>query len=93
MPKSMPTLSNSGLFHRVSNRFLLGVNVALGDIHVTVACEISQRPGVHVRRPPGKTSVSKSVKFKILQFHIFPFGFFPQKSGGLRDRLHVLFLE
>ena len=62
VPISVPTLCISGLFHGFADRVFLRMHVTLSDVHVAVSSEISQRPGVHVRRPASQACVSESVQ-------------------------------
>src|ERR1051326_5569148 len=54
MPRSMPTVCHLRPIHRRANRLLLRVNVALGNVHVAMPCEVCQGPWVHVRCPPSE---------------------------------------
>ena len=45
VPKSVPTLCTSGLFHRIQDRAWLRVNVAPGDGHIAVRLNVTASKG------------------------------------------------
>ena len=58
----MPTQCQSGLFDRHARVVFLRVHVPSGDRHITVPCEISERPWVHERRPTRQARVPEGVE-------------------------------
>jgi hypothetical protein len=64
VPRTVPTLYRARLFHRVKNRVLLRVNVALRDVHVAVSSQVGKRPRIHVRCPPGEAGMPERVQLE-----------------------------
>ena len=87
MPRSMTTHSRLCPIHSSANGLLLRVDVSLGDVHIAVASQVCQRPGVHVRCPPGEAGVSQRIQLKSLKLGLPVLSRFPQSARGLGDRL------
>jgi hypothetical protein len=58
VPKTVPTLCRTRLFHRIEDCLLLRVNLTLRDVHVAVSGLVGKRPCVW--RPPGETGMPPS---------------------------------
>ena len=71
---------------------LLRVNVALGDVHIAVARQVSQRPRVHVRRPSGEPGMPQSI-LEARGTSLGVTGLFPEYPSRFRNCLRVLLLE
>ena len=92
VPRIVPTLYRTRLFHRIQDRLPLRVNVALRYVHGAVSGQIRQGPRVHVRRPPGEARVTKRFQFEADERTLRALGFLPEYSGVLRalpDRFAV----
>ncbi len=78
MPESMPTLFLVGSIHCGPYGLFLRMNIALRDVHVAMAGQVSECPRIHVRRPSREAGVPKRVELERRKLRVLLVSFFSQ---------------